>query len=183
VARKKKRQGDYSACGKSPGSRATQFGPGGVVLRREEEEAQVALLPDSSEPVDVAAEMDALLGRPKEQDRGDLQRQLRKWYERDFPGYMRHLAGLKGKGAGTGKGEAGADGAGAQAQDDEELPAERLYLKIVNEANQFAHISTAVADAWAGLSEQQRRTILDAAGIPHTVEAPDGSPLSLLHSA
>src|SRR6516162_2531109 len=56
----------------------------------------------SDGPVDVLAEMEALLSRPKGEDRTDIQRRLRQQYEGDFDGYMDRLVKLKGRPAGRG---------------------------------------------------------------------------------
>jgi hypothetical protein len=59
---------------------------------------------------DLLAQMEALLQRPKSQDRGEAQKGLRNWYEADVKNFMNQLAGLKREQIrGAGKGDAPAD--------------------------------------------------------------------------
>ena len=78
-----------SGRGKSEGSRQTQFKPG--------QSGNPSGLPKgitdppsgSQGPVDMLAEYDGILERPKSEDVTDLQRRLRRMYEEDFSGFMR----------------------------------------------------------------------------------------------
>jgi hypothetical protein len=48
-------------------------------------------------PVDILAEMEAILSRPKADDRTDLQKKLRRQYDQTFDEFMNRLVKLRGK--------------------------------------------------------------------------------------
>lgn len=132
--------------------------------------------PDGSEavsegPVDVLAEMEALLSRPKSQDRTGFQRRLRKQYEEDFDAYMDRLVRLKGK---AGKGEGPADVPEERDEGTENALAvlDRVLKEIREGMDASERIGAEVAHAWGKMTPEARQAVLDAAGIPHAVATP-----------
>jgi hypothetical protein len=75
--------------GKAEGSRRTQFRPGQSGNPTGQPKAATEAPSGSTGPVDMLAELEGILTRPKAQDETELQRNLRKVYETDFPGFMR----------------------------------------------------------------------------------------------
>ncbi len=111
--------------------------PGGVPKRVEEVV--------SEGPVDLLAEMDAMLSRVSAGDRTDLQKKLRQEYNNDFAGFMDRLVRLRGKEAVTrGKSDAASDLASGPCAECERrkteaaevlaAPDAELYRRIIEEA-------------------------------------------------
>jgi hypothetical protein len=126
----------------------------------------------STGSVDMLAELEGILTRPKAEDATDLQRRLRKLYEEDFPGYMRLLDREKDR-----RQKAGAEGRGgteAEAQDEGTENARAALVDFMVGLNAQLdlqeQIAWAVADRWPGLSPVEQRGILDMAGVPYAVE-------------
>jgi hypothetical protein len=105
-------------------------------------------------PVDVLAEMEAILTRPKSQDVTDFQKKLRRLYETDFKEFMRQLTVWR---------QRKVEEAKADAASEVDLGTEQALAvleRFLREGSAAAHISVLVGDAWAGLSEEDRQTIL-----------------------
>jgi hypothetical protein len=75
--------------GKAEGSRQTQFKPGQSGNPSGLSKGITDPPSGSQRPVDMLAEYDGILERPKAEDATDLQRRLRRMYEDDFSGFMR----------------------------------------------------------------------------------------------
>ncbi len=133
----------------------------------------------ASGPLDLLAEMEALLQRPKSQDRGESQKGLRNWYETDLKGFMGHLAGLKREQMrAAGKGEGPEDEPEERDEGTENALAvlERVLKEIREEMDTSDRIGAEVAHAWGKMTAEARQAVLNAAGIPHSVVSPDGRP-------
>jgi hypothetical protein len=158
--------------GKAEGSRQTQFQPGRSGNPSGLPKANTDPPSVSPGSVDMLAELDGILTRPKAEDRTELQRNLRKVYETDFPGFMRlrdreadrrQKAGAEGKPDPTsGERDEGTENAMAVAT--AWLQAIRAQMDV------HEQISEAIADRWRELSPERQRAILDTAGVPYVVE-------------
>jgi hypothetical protein len=136
--------------GRGEGSRRTQWAPGQSGNPGGRPKDPVV----ASGPVDVLAEMEAILTRPRSQDVTDFQRKLRRLYEEDFKEFMRQLTLWRQRKAE----EAKADAAPEVDQGTEASLA--VLERFLRECSAAADISVRVGDAWAGLSEADRQTIL-----------------------
>src|SRR5690348_4040852 len=84
---------------KAPGR---PFTPGDPRINRQGR-PKAGALPEGGEEAappgdfDLLSQMEAMLQRPKSQDRGEAQKGLREWRDADLKGFMGKLADLKGK--------------------------------------------------------------------------------------
>jgi hypothetical protein len=132
-------------------------------------------------PVDVLAEMEALLSRPKGEDRTDFQKKLRGQYEKDFDGYMDRLVRLRGRPAGKPAEGGACPKCAARKREEEEddqggADVMGLLRARLERINVEIHIGEAVGERWFGLPIEKRRAILELAGVPHTFQINPGMP-------
>jgi hypothetical protein len=141
-------------------------------------------------PVDLLAEMEGVMKRPKAQDRPH-QKKFRDWHDGDFPGFVQQVIKLrdvvsreKAKAAKEVPPAAGPcpECAARKAREEAErnIPLEELLKNLMGTASASGHVANVVGEKWQDLSAGARRTVLDALGIPDTFQGSDGRPLSLL---
>jgi hypothetical protein len=126
----------------------------------------------STGSVDMLAELEVILTRPKAEDRTDLQRRLRKMYEEDFSGFMRLLDREKDR-----RQKAGAEDKGGVTPESQDEGSENAQAALVDfmvglnaQLDFQEQIARALADQWPRLPPVAQRAILDTAGVPYAVE-------------
>jgi hypothetical protein len=126
----------------------------------------------SAGPVDMLAEMTAILERAGSEDKTELQRNLRSMWKQDPAGFIRLLDREKDR-----RQKAGAEGKGGAEPEVRDEGTENAQAALVDfmvglnaQFDLQEQIAWAVADQWPRLSPVAQRAILDTAGVPYAVE-------------
>jgi hypothetical protein len=150
---------------------------------RPKKETEVEAVGEPAEPpgdFDLLGEMEALLRQPASQDRGETQKGLRKWYDADVKGFMGQLAGLKREQmrAASKSGDGGpCPACAARKAEEEEANSDEGTARalaaceaLMSQWGVTARVGSEVGHRWDKLTVQQRRLILETAGVACTPE-------------